>query len=165
MNSLNIREATEEDHIHLREWLMEPGVLQWFPMDSEKEVEDAAKIWTFYSRWKSCFIAEIDSVPCGSVLLNLTKFEKVQHQCLLSIIVSEKYRNLGIGTKLLDFIEKTAVEKFKIELLHLEVYENNPAQRLYERAGYKIYGHHPKFLKEGSVYKSKILMQKWLIQH
>ncbi len=160
--SLNIRLAEESDYENIKKWLMEPDVLCWFPMQSEKEVEDAARIWVYYSKIQSCFIAEMDGKACGSVLLNITTFLKIKHQCLISIIVSQNYRNQGIGGKLLAFIEKVAKEKFHIELLHLEVYENNPAARLYERAGYQFYGQHLNFLKDENGYRSKILMQKWL---
>ncbi len=163
MGQLKIRLAKESDYQNLVNWLNEPGVLQWFPMNSEKEVEHASQIWVYYAKMESCFIAEWEGVPCGSVLLNLSSLGKIRHQCLISIIVSEKFRNQGIGAKLLNFIEKEALEKFHLELLHLEVYENNPARRLYERAGFVYYGEHPQFLKEASGYKSKILMQKWLI--
>jgi RimJ/RimL family protein N-acetyltransferase len=164
MSEVYIREATEQDFDVIKSWLLEKDILQWFPMESDKEVEDAARIWVYYARLKSCFIAEINSIPVGTILLNITNLEKIQHQCLISIIVSQNYRNQGIGTKLLNYVEKVAFEEFKIELLHLEVYENNPAKRLYEKVGYETYGLHPNFLKENGGYKSKILMQKWLIQ-
>ena len=162
--NFNIRVAQEDDYRYVKEWLLEPNVLEGFPMCNEKEVEDSAKMWVFYHKFESCFIVEVDGEPAGSVLLNLTFFEKIKHQCLLSIIVGQKYRNLGLGKKLLEFIEIKAKEKFNIELLHLEVYENNPAKRLYERMGYQYYGEHKNFIKEDHNYKSKILMQKWLIQ-
>jgi putative acetyltransferase len=157
-----IRKSTVDDAKYIKEWLMQPGVLQWFPMSDEKEIDDSAKVWVSYSALESCFIAEINGEAVGSVLLNISQFEKIKHQCLISIIVSEKYRGQGIGRKLLEYIERVAKEKFHIQLLHLEVYENNPARRLYERVGYEVYGAHPKFIKEQNGYKSKILMQKWL---
>lgn len=119
--TFTIRPATNDDFVLIKKWLLEPGVLSWFPMEAEKEVEDAAKIWVFYSNLGSCFIAEMNGEPCGSILLNLVNSAKTKHQCLISIIVSEKYRNQGIGKSLLEFIEKVAREKFNIELLHLEV--------------------------------------------
>jgi ribosomal protein S18 acetylase RimI-like enzyme len=163
MNQFAIREAQATDLEAIKSWLSQPNVLQWFPMETEKEVDDAARFWVNYHYFGACFIATVDDIPCGTVLLNITLFSKIKHQCLLSIIVSENFRNQGIGTKLLQFIEKVALEKFQIELLHLEVYENNPAKRLYDRMGYVQYGIHPEFLKEANGYRSKILMQKWLV--
>jgi putative acetyltransferase len=162
LKNFQIRPSLDSDYPLLVTWLLEPGVMQWFPMDNLKEVEDAARIWLSYTRLGSCFTAEIDGIPCGSVLLNIYPFKKARHQCLLSIVVSESFRNQGVGKALIEFIEKVAFEKFGIELLHLEVYENNPAKRLYDRMGYIQYGVHPKFLKEENGFKAKILMQKWL---
>jgi len=56
-----------------------------------------------------------------------------------------------------------AKERFKIEFLHLEVYEGNPAIRLYQRLGFEQYGFQRQFVKdEDGKYLGKILMQKYL---
>ena len=57
---------------------------------------------------------------------------------------------------------KAAKNHFKIEILHLEVYQGNPAIRLYERLGFKEFGRQPKFIKIGGEYLDKIMMQKEL---
>lgn len=141
---------------------MEPGVLRWFPMSNEREVEDAAKTWIDYSARGSCVTAEYNGVPCGISNLYIQPFKKLKHQCLFAILVSQEFRNQGIGSLLLKEIEKLAKEKFNISLLHLEVYENNPAIRLYKRHGFTIYGEHARFLREENKYRAKILMQKSL---
>ncbi|HSX04724.1 MAG TPA: GNAT family protein, partial [Rhabdochlamydiaceae bacterium] len=55
---------------------------------------------------------------------------------------------------------KLAKEKFNIELLHLEVYEHNPAVRLYKRLGFKEFGIQRHFIKEDDKYVGKIYMQR-----
>jgi putative acetyltransferase len=88
-------------------------------------------------------------------------FQKLAHTCLLSIIVSQEYRNRGIGTALLEELEKLAKNTFHIEILHLEVYEGNPAKKLYERMGFTPFGRHASFAKESDgSYRAKIFMQK-----
>ena len=55
---------------------------------------------------------------------------------------------------------REAKNTFGIRLLHLEVYEGNPAANLYYRLGFRKYGEHKKFLKEANgSYGTKILMQ------
>ncbi|OGN54000.1 MAG: hypothetical protein A2098_03310 [Chlamydiae bacterium GWF2_49_8] len=72
-------------------------------------------------------------------------------------------RGKGIGRRLLKEIEELAKEMFQIEILHLEVYEGNPAIHLYERAGFKRYGIEKHFIKEKEgQYRAKIMMQKEL---
>jgi ribosomal protein S18 acetylase RimI-like enzyme len=94
--------------------------------------------------------------------LYIQPFKKLVHTCLFSIIVSEKHRNLGVGTALLEDLMVLAKEKFQIEILHLEVYEGNPAKRLYDRLGFKEFGCQKHFIKDQGEYIAKIFMQKYL---
>ena len=96
-------------------------------------------------RLQACFTAYVDGVPAGMSTLYLQPYQKFAHQCLFAIIVDEKYRNHGIGKALLEYMSKEAKEKFNIEILHLEVYEGNPAYRLYERMGFQEFGRQPRF--------------------
>ena len=57
---------------------------------------------------------------------------------------------------------KLAKNKFHIEVLHLEVYEGNPAKKLYDRLGFVQFGCHDHFIKEEQGYLQKIFMQKQL---
>lgn len=162
MSNLTIRVTKPEDAEHLKQWLFEPGVLRWFPMFDEREVDDAVKIWVSYARYEACFTIECDGVPCGVANLYLQPYKKLAHQSLFAIIVSEKFRNKGVGTALLNHLIKQAKEKFKLEILHLEVYQGNPAIHLYERMGFKQYGLETHFIRDQGEYISKIMMQKYL---
>ena len=68
----------------------------------------------------------------------------------------------GAGTILLNAQMKNAREKFDIEILHLEVYEGNPARRLYKRLGFTKFGEQRHFIKEDGHYRAKVYMQKEL---
>lgn len=161
-SKVTFRISKEEDTKLLIECLMEPGVLRWFPMYNYKEVEDAARHWISYYKKESCITVEYEGIPCGVANLYIQPYQKLKHQCLFAIIVSEKFRGKGIGTLFLKELQRLAKEKFHIELLHLEVYENNPTLNLYLREGFQIYGRHEHFLKEPDGYRTKILMQKTL---
>ncbi len=157
---VNIRVMCDADLFYLKKWLMDPVVLGWFPMSNLNEVEDALKVWQTYARQGSAFTAEVNGVPCGVVNLYVQPYEKLKYQSLFAIVVSEDYRGRGVGTRLLKYIMHKAKHTFGIELLHLEVYEGNPAYNLYYRLGFRQYGKHEKFLKEADgSYHSKILMQ------
>ncbi len=158
--SLTIRLAVDSDQKYLVDWLLQPGVLEWFPLADLREVEDAARIWVGYNKYGAVLTALWDSVPCGIANLYLQPYKKLAHQCLFAVIVDEKFRGKGIGTKLLRELMTLAKERFHIELLHLEVYAGNPAIRLYERFGFEVYGKQRHFVKENGKYLDKILMQK-----
>ena len=159
---LTIRPAQESDQKHLVEWLLQPGVLDGFPLYELREVEDAAKIWLSYAKQGAVLTALWDGEPCGIANLYLQPYQKLSHQCLFAIIIDEKHRGKGIGAKLLRELMVLAKETFHIELLHLEVYQGNPAIDLYKRLGFKMYGIHKRFMKENGKYADKILMQKYL---
>ncbi len=155
-----IRNTVEADTMALRNILNEPEVLEFYPMSSSKEVDDAIRVWQFYMRQGSVFTVEVDGFPAGMAVVYVNNYKKLKRQALFAIVIGKKYRGKGLGTKLLTFIMDKAKNQFGIKLLHLEMYEGNPARTLYERFGFQFYAEHKKFLKEASgTYKSKIMMQ------
>jgi putative acetyltransferase len=159
---ITLRFGVQEDANLIIEWVQQPGVLRWFPLFDLREIEDAARIWISNIKYNSVLTALWDGQPCGIATLYLQPFRKLAHQCLFAIIVDEKFRGKGVGTRLLSDLEKLAKEQFHIELLHLEVYEGNPAIHLYQRLGFIQYGYHRHFIKQNGEYLGKIMMQKVL---
>ena len=163
MQNSIIRPSLIEDKAYLIQWLDDPAILRGFPMCTHAEVVDAANIWISYCHIGATLTACIDDIPVGVAGLYIQPFKKLAHQSLFAIIVDKNHRNKGIGKKLIMELEKLAKEKFHIEMLHLEVYKENPALKLYERLGFIQYAVHEKFLKEASgEYFDKIMMYKLL---
>lgn len=159
---IEIRPTEDADRAHLFSWFQEPGILKWFPMSTEREIEDAIRIIWLNKAQGASLTAVVDEAPCGIANLYLQSFEKIAHQTLFALIVKKEVRGKGIGTALMQ--ELIALAKKKgIELLHLEVYEKNPAISLYERLGFTKYGYEKHFIKEEGNYYGKIMMQKELI--
>jgi RimJ/RimL family protein N-acetyltransferase len=159
---IDIRLAELGDSPVLLEWLNDAEVLKGFPMIDLREIEDAVRVWMSYTHLQSGLTATLDGLPVGLANLYIQPYEKLKHQCLLSIIVDPNLRGKGVGTTLLSALIKLAKERFNIETLHLEVYEGNPAISLYRRMGFKEYGRHPRSLKYDGQYTDKILMQQSL---
>lgn len=160
---ITVRYTDNDDAPHLKEWLQEPGILRWFPMQTPVEVEDAVKHWISFSRFRCSLTAVCGSMPCGITTLYLMPYQKVAHQCLFSIIVAKEYRGKGVGTLLLNNLIHLAKEQFKLEYLYLEVYDGNPAKSLYEKFGFTEVGSQPHFIKEeDGTYVGKIIMERAL---
>lgn len=159
---LELRYTIAEDAEPLKNWLLEPGVLQAFPMSDPSEVDDSVRHWIGFSRFRSSLTALIDGKPCGIATLCLMPYKKLAHQCLVSIIVNEEHRNKGVGTVLLNNLFHLAKNYFGIEVLYLEVYEKNPAISLYKRFGFKEIGFQKYFMKEEEEYLGKIIMERVL---
>lgn len=162
IEKVSIRFGELSDEKYLVEWLLQPNVLDGFPLSDLREVEDAARIWISYAKQKAVLTALLEDEPCGIANLYLQPYEKLSHQCLFAILVDEKHRGKGVGAKLLKELIHLAKETFSIEILHLEVYQGNKAIDLYRRFGFREYGVHRKFIKDEGRYYNKILMQKKL---
>lgn len=159
---LTFRNTDESDVPDLIRWLSDEAILRWFPMTNAREIEDAVRIWVSFGKIGAGLTALRGGERCGAVNLYIQPFKKLAHTCLFSIVVDASHRNKGIGAALIRQAEKLAKEKFGIEILHLEVYEGNPAKRLYERMGFKEYGVQKHFIKDRGDYIAKIFMQKSL---
>lgn len=160
LSPLTFRLTLPEDAPHLLQWLSDPKILRWFPMYDAREIEDAVRIWIGYSRIEAGVTVLWNSEPCGMANLYIQPYKKLAHTCLFSIIIKEEMRGKGVGKQLLQHLMQYAKEKFKIEILHLEVYEGNPAKYLYENMGFKTFGCQTRFIKEDAKYIPKIFMQR-----
>ena len=149
-----------EDAPIMRTWFDEPGVLRWFPMVTGPEIDDSVQRWLSFSRVNASLTALIDGEVCGIATLYVNPYIKLRHQSEFGIIVSDKYRNRGIGSDLMKNLIHLAKNKFGIELLHLQVYEDNPAISLYKRLGFREFGRQMHWIKEEpKVYRARIFME------
>jgi len=160
---VDIRYTELTDGPFLKEWLMDPSVGRWFPMAEEIEIDDAVNRWVGFSRYRCSLTATYNGVPCGIATLYLQPYRKLAHQCEFGIIVGENYRNQGVGSLLIKNLIHLAKGTFRIELLHLQVYAENPAKHLYERFGFKEFGHQTHWIKESpEEYVGRIFMEKFI---
>jgi putative acetyltransferase len=150
------------DAKYLKEWLLETGTMRWFPMEDEIEIDDAVMRWIAFYRYKCSLTILKDGIPCGIATLYLQPYRKLAHQCEFGIIVGDKYRNMGIGSYLMSSIMHLAKEKFKITLIHLQVYAENPAMNLYRRFGFKEFGRQNEWIKEKDRYVGRVFMERFL---
>jgi len=158
-----IRYTDLSDGQYLKQWFQDPSIIRWFPIADETEVNDAVQRWVGFSRYKCSLTAVRDGVPCGLATLYLQPYRKLAHQCEFGIIVGTGYRGQGIGSELLKNLIHLAKNQFNIELLHLQVYSENPAINLYSRFGFTEFGRQPGWIKEldGS-YTGRIFMEKFI---
>lgn len=168
---LEMRYTTFDDAKYLKEWLSDPSVARAFPMFDEAEIDDAVTRWISFARYRCSLTANFHGIPCGLATLYLQPYRKLAHQCEFGIIIDASYRCLGIGTHLLNSLMHLAKERFKIELLHLQVYAANPAIRLYKRMGFEIFGIQRHWIKEQitegphageTEYIGRVFMQRFL---
>jgi len=163
VEGLKIRFSEKSDAKHMIKWLDDEKILRWFPMETAPEIEDSVNVCMNYIKYNAVLTAEYKKQVCGIACLYLQGFKKFAHQCLFVIVLDKNHRGKNIGTELMNELMHLAKERFKIEILHLEVYDTNPAVHFYEKLGFQKYGYQPKFIKmKDGTYLGKVLMEKHL---
>lgn len=162
IDGLTVRYTLPTDTKFMIQWFEEKEIWKWFPFEERWEMEDSVKRMVNFCRFRASLTAMMDGVPCGLAVLYLQPYKKLAHQAEFGMIVSQAYRNRGIGTLLLNELQRLAKEQFKLEILHLQVYDGNPAIRLYERAGFVPFGRQEGWIKENGQYLARIFMEKYL---
>jgi putative acetyltransferase len=159
---LDIRYTYVTDTPYLRQWLENPEVQKWFPVSEEKEITDCVQCWIGFSRYSSSITATINGVPCGIATLFLMPYRKVAHHCLFKLIVDPKFQRQGIGTALLKNLKHLAKNYFRLELMHIEVFEGNPFIHLLQAQDFKEFCRQEKFVKDSSGYHARVLFESYL---
>jgi len=155
----DIRYTYVTDTPKLREWLKSPGMLHWFPMESDSELENAIQCWIGFSRWSSSLTATVNHTPVGIATLFLMPYKKVVHQALFKIVVDPVWQRKGIGSALIKNLKKKKKNYFKLELLNIEIYEGNPIYQLLQKAGFYEVVRQDHFVKENGLYRARIVME------
>lgn len=160
---LELRYTELEDAKYLKAWLMDSSVGCSFPMVDEMEDEDALLRWISFYRFKCSLTLLKEGVPCAIATLYLQPYRRLAHQCEFGIVVGGEYRNRGIGSYLMSCIMHLAKEKFNIKLIHLQVCEDNPAIRLYQRFGFKEFGRQNGWIQEeNGRLRARVFMERVL---
>lgn len=90
--------------------------------------------------------------------------EKLRHKGLLfRMLVSQSFRGMGIGHGLINGVVRRARKLDGLEQINLTVIANNPtAQRLYERAGFRVFSNEKNAVKWNGRYFDELTMARFL---
>ncbi|HET9343993.1 MAG TPA: N-acetyltransferase [Candidatus Eremiobacteraceae bacterium] len=150
LGEITIDEADDDD----REWcaqLMassEPWLTLGRTIDQTRPL--------FHRTDSELYVARRDGMACGFLLLRDRGI--IYSPYIASLAVSPDSRGLGIGGRLLDFVEKRARESSKHIFLCVSSF-NTRAQVLYDRHGYAVVGELKDYIVDGF---SEYLMSKRL---
>lgn len=162
ISEMDIRYTHLNDASYLRDWLLQKEVQRWFPVSQDKEIDDAVQCWVGFSRYNSSLTATIDNVPCAIGTLFLMPYKKVAHHCLFKLVVDPAHQRKGIGKSLLKNLMHLAKNYFRLELMHIEVFEGNPFIHLLEEFHFQEFARQEKFVKDSDRYLTRILYQAYL---
>ncbi|MBY0528582.1 MAG: GNAT family N-acetyltransferase [Rhabdochlamydiaceae bacterium] len=158
----DIRYTHVSDAPYVLQWLKEPGIQQWFPVSLDKEIEDAVQCWVGFCKYNSSLTATIDGVPVGIGTLFLMPYRKVAHHCLFKLLVDPAHQRKGVGRALLKNLKHLAKNGFRLELMHIEIFEGNPIESLLLQFNFHEYGRQEHFVKDKDRYLGRILYESYL---
>lgn len=106
-------------------------------------------------------IATHDEKIIGNLDLRGGHQKKIRHTAVIGMGMLKEWRNIGLGTFLMDCAINWARENSVIEILWLQVFANNVAGiSLYEKMGFEVIGRQNGFIKiDDDEYTDNILMQ------
>ncbi len=146
-----LREAKPQDALQIQKNI--------FPNKSVQEIENRIKNLSSHRRR---IVAEINNEIIGYAVLAFRTVPHAHTALLHSLFVKDDFRNKGIGSRIIEYAEKLALQS-KIEILLLEVGEENKnAIALYKKMGFEEYGLLKRGYKKGNNYKDLALMKKLL---
>ncbi len=164
LEGFNIRYMQVEDEPFLRKWLKSPGVLHWFSIETEEEIDEMVKIWLGFTRFKCSLTATYQDIPCGFATLFLLPYIKLIHQSMAYIIVDPALQRRHIGTALVRNLDHLALNYFRLERIHYEIYGDNPLKKLLKIQGYKELFKQEHYVKEGHTYLSRAILEKHFVK-
>ncbi|MFA6118513.1 MAG: GNAT family protein [Parachlamydiales bacterium] len=162
MDKLDIRYTELKDFEYLLTWLNDPDNNKWFPFSTSQEIEESAKNWINFSRYKSSLTGVVDNKVCAIGTLFLMPYRKLIHHCMFYMIVDKKYRNHGIGSTMLKNLINLGQNYFKLESIFTEVFENSPMIPLLEKFKFNQFAKQENFIKiDDNHYLARILFDIW----
>jgi putative acetyltransferase len=156
---IDIRYTHMNDLSYLKTWVSDHEILHWFPMSEGKEVDDALQCWIGFSKYNCSLTAIYKDVPVAVGTLFLMPYRKVSHHCMFKLAVDPKYQRMGIGSSLVRNLKHLAKNYFRLELMHIEVFEGNPLISLLKKEGFTEFVRQEKYVKENGKYLARILLE------
>lgn len=133
----DIRFSTLQDEAVLKSWILIPEVGRWFPPSTPEDVDLFVRNWIGFARYNCSLTATYQGEPVGIATLYLMPYLKVAHLCMLYIVVDPRFQRRGIGGSLIKNCKHLAKTRFRLESIHVEVYDHCPLIPLLEKYDFK----------------------------
>ncbi len=118
-----------------------------------------------------CIVAEITNHKppydiIGQCEISNLEWEAATHVGSLGIIVSEKYRDMGVGRNLIDIAIRESNKLNNKEKIILSCFSNNErALHLYEKMGFRVVGVRKKQFYMDAVYYDEVVMELFIEEY
>lgn len=156
-SDFDIRFSMLDDLPYLKKWLK--AELHWYPPSDDEELENFAGIWLSFAKYNASLTAVFKNRPIGIGTLFLMPYRKVAHQCMFQLIVDPENQRKGVGQALVRNLKYLAKNRFRLDLMHVEILDESPLIHLLKTQGFTEFARQEKYVKENGVYFPRILME------
>lgn len=162
--SLTIREAIETDATAIKDIVNSIAAEKYYVVPERSREDWDETIKDIKSNKGLIIVAQVNANIVAMATLTRGRLEKNKHTVQLGIIILKKFRRLGIGTAMMDYLIEWARKQEGLEKISLTVFSTNkPAINLYQKFGFEIEGISKKQYKIEGKYVDDIIMGKFLI--
>ena len=154
----DIRFSELEDLTFLMEWFAFPDACDDFPFTFD-EKDDALKNWIGFSKYKASLTGVIQGAPCAIGTLFLMPYRKVAHHCSFYLMVAPQHRRKGIGTSMIRNLLHLAKTRFRLESVHVEVFEPSQLLSIVKKLGFQQFAHQDAYVKIGGCGRARVLLE------
>jgi GNAT superfamily N-acetyltransferase len=158
LTHLEIRFSEPDDLAFLNKCFADEGVCDDFPFGIP-EMEDALKNWIGFAKFKASLTGTLQNVPCAIGTLFLMPYKKVAHHCSFYLIVDPEHRRKGIGITMVRNLLHLAKTRFRLESVHVELYEPSPLFPLLQKLEFVEFARQENFVHIDGCHRPRILME------
>lgn len=158
LSDFDIRYSVLEDLSFLQEWFSKEGACDDFPF-GEAEQAEALKNWIGFAKYKASLTGLLGEQPCAIGTLFLMPYRKVAHHCSFYLMVDPAHRRKGIGTAMVRNLLHLAKTRFKLESVHVEIYEPSALLSILLKQGFEQFVRQEHFMKIGEHSKARLLLE------
>lgn len=157
----DIRFSELSDLDEMQKWFGGASSCDHFPFGFE-ERDDALKNWIGFSRFKASLTGMIGEEIVAVGTLFLMPYRKVAHHCSFYLIVAPAHRKKGIGTSMVRNLIHLGKTRFKLESIHVELYDPSPISSIVRKLGFEEFARQDNFVKINGQSHPRILLEHFI---
>jgi putative acetyltransferase len=154
----DIRFSEPSDLEFMQRYFAVPGACDDFPFGDE-EKEEALKNWIGFAKFKASLTGLVGEIPVALGTLFLMPYKKVAHHCSFYLFVDPAHRRKGIGTSMVRNLLHLAKTRFRLESVHVEIYEPSHLLRLVQKQNFIEFARQEDDVKLGGCPRPRLLLE------
>ena len=158
----DIRFSEFDDLAYLSSWFSYHEACDGYPFTFD-EMGEALKNWIGFAKYKASLTGTMKGVPCAVGTLFLMPYRKVAHHCSFYLMVDPEERRKGIGTSMVRNLLHLAKTHFRLESVHVELFEPSLLMGLVERLNFQPFAKQENFMKIDGCGRPRVLLEHFFV--